>query len=42
MGFVAILISGIGRTIGWLTPEPSGTLQPIPVRARDRRPRRRR
>jgi hypothetical protein len=42
MGFVAILISGIGRAIGWLTPEPSGTLQPIPVRVRDRRPRRRR
>ncbi|HLZ65334.1 MAG TPA: hypothetical protein VKQ29_03830 [Aliidongia sp.] len=42
MGFVAILVSGIGRVLGWLAPEPSGSLQPIPVRVRDQRPRRRR
>lgn len=41
MGFVAILISGIERAIGWLTPEPSGALKPIPVPVRERRPRRR-
>lgn len=41
MGFVAILISGIGRAIGWLTPEPSGALKPIAIPVRERRPRRR-
>lgn len=41
MGLVAILISGIGRAIAWLTPEPVGTLKPIPIRVRDRRPPRR-
>ena len=40
MGFVAVLISGIGRALGWLTPEPAGELKPIPVRVRDERPRR--
>jgi hypothetical protein len=39
MGLVAILISGIGRAIAWLTPEP--LLKPIPIPVRDRRPRRR-
>jgi hypothetical protein len=42
MGFVAILISGIGRALGWLTPEPAGELKPIPIPVRDERPRRRR
>jgi len=42
MGFVAILIGGIGRAIEWLRPEPAGQLQPIPVRVRDRQQRRRR
>lgn len=42
MGFVAILISGISRALGWLTPEPAGELKPIPVRVREERPRRRR
>jgi len=41
MGLVAILISGIGRAVGWLMPEPSGALKPVPVRVRDRRPRQR-
>jgi hypothetical protein len=38
MGLVAILISGVGRALGWLEPEPE--LKPIPVRVRDERPRR--
>jgi hypothetical protein len=41
MGFVAILINGIGRVLGWLTPEPAGALKPIPIPVRDQRPRRR-
>jgi hypothetical protein len=40
MGLVAILVGGIGRAIAWLTPEPEGELKPIPVRVRERRPRR--
>lgn len=41
MGLVAILISGLERAIGWLTPEPVGILKPIPIRVRDKRPPRR-